>query len=134
MGETKIIKLKLPFPPSQNALTRHGNGVSYSSKIYIDYKSKIYYIILDYANKEGIIFNSCRGRKYLYKGDFEVSIYLHPEDNRRRDIDNYSKALLDSLTFAGFWIDDKYISKLHIYRLDPNKEAYIDITILCKEK
>lgn len=39
-----------------------------------------------------------------------VAIVVHP---RRRigDSDNYTKCILDSLTYAGFWPDDKVVAK-----------------------
>ena len=35
-----------------------------------------------------------------------VHITLHAPDERRRDLDNLTKALFDALTHAGVWADD----------------------------
>jgi crossover junction endodeoxyribonuclease RusA len=35
-----------------------------------------------------------------------VEILLYPPDNRRRDIDNYTKGLFDALTHARVWEDE----------------------------
>ena len=45
-----------------------------------------------------------------------VEITLHVPDKRKRDLDNYLKALFDALTKAGLWEDDSQIDQLHIYR------------------
>ncbi|PJI15838.1 hypothetical protein CVE39_15810 [Enterobacter cloacae complex sp.] len=41
-----------------------------------------------------------------------VEILLFPPDARRRDIDNYNKALFDALTHAGIWEDDSQVQKM----------------------
>jgi crossover junction endodeoxyribonuclease RusA len=35
-----------------------------------------------------------------------------PPDARRRDIDNYNKALFDALTHAGIWEDDSQVKRM----------------------
>ena len=45
-----------------------------------------------------------------------MEVYLYPPDNRKRDLDNYMKGLLDALTEGGLWEDDSLIDQLHIYR------------------
>jgi crossover junction endodeoxyribonuclease RusA len=41
-----------------------------------------------------------------------VEIILYPPDARRRDIDNYNKALFDALTHAGIWEDDSQVQRM----------------------
>ena len=41
-----------------------------------------------------------------------VEIVLYPPDERRRDIDNYNKALFDALTHAGIWEDDSQVRRM----------------------
>ncbi|MDF3665279.1 RusA family crossover junction endodeoxyribonuclease, partial [Enterobacter hormaechei] len=41
-----------------------------------------------------------------------VEILLFPPDARRRDIDNYNKALFDALTHAGIWEDDSQVQRM----------------------
>ena len=45
-----------------------------------------------------------------------VEVILYPPDNRKRDLDNYMKSLLDALTQAGLWEDDSLIDQLFVYR------------------
>jgi hypothetical protein len=42
----------------------------------------------------------------------EVHIVLFPPDQRRRDIDNYNKALFDALTQTGVWEDDSQVKRM----------------------
>ena len=37
---------------------------------------------------------------------------LYPPDQRRRDIDNYNKALFDALTLTGVWEDDSQVKRM----------------------
>jgi crossover junction endodeoxyribonuclease RusA len=57
----------------------------------------------------------------------EVQITLCAPDKRRRDLDNYTKALLDSLTKAGVWEDDSQIDKLTIIRGPNDNKCLISI-------
>lgn len=41
-----------------------------------------------------------------------VEIVLYPPDERRRDIDNYNKALFDALTHAGIREDDSQVRRM----------------------
>jgi crossover junction endodeoxyribonuclease RusA len=54
-----------------------------------------------------------RAVKHLEK-DLKINIVVTRPDNRRRDLDNLTKALLDGLTHAGLWEDDSQIVDLHI--------------------
>lgn len=44
--------------------------------------------------------------------DVEVNITLYPPDRRRRDLDNYNKALFDALTNARVWVDDRQVQRM----------------------
>lgn len=60
----------------------------------------------------------CRGFKCVTEA-FWITIRLYFGDKRNRDIDNYNKILLDSLTGI-VWEDDKQIQKMTI-------EKFIDL-------
>jgi len=45
-----------------------------------------------------------------------VEIAFYMPDARTRDVDNYCKALLDSVTKAGLWEDDSLVDQIFIYR------------------
>ena len=65
----------------------------------------------------------------MLTGRLRVELLLYPPDRRRRDIDNYAKSLLDSLTKAGVWEDDSQIDELTIKRCEIIKGGYVDVSI-----
>jgi crossover junction endodeoxyribonuclease RusA len=84
-----------------------------------------------YVKTQRGVFISQKGRKYreavaeaingqmagLYIQDkILVEVILYPPDNRKRDLDNYMKSLLDALTQSGLWEDDSLIDQLFVYR------------------
>jgi crossover junction endodeoxyribonuclease RusA len=58
-----------------------------------------------------------------------LEVYLFPPDNRKRDLDNYMKGLLDAATHARLWIDDSQIDQLHIYRGEAVSEGVVVVSI-----
>lgn len=52
-----------------------------------------------------------------------VKIYYRPPDKRRRDVDNYIKAIFDALTAAGYWIDDAQAVSVRSCFLESKKRA-----------
>ncbi|HBW7282820.1 TPA: RusA family crossover junction endodeoxyribonuclease [Klebsiella pneumoniae] len=63
-----------------------------------------------------------------------VEIILYPPDYRRRDLDNYNKALLDALTYAGIWEDDNQVKRMAIEWGENVKGGRVEITISAYEK
>lgn len=59
-----------------------------------------------------------RGR-FPASARLRVVLILNPPDRRRRDVDNYSKGLLDAFTHAGIWADDEQIDELLIRKCHP---------------
>ena len=49
-------------------------------------------------------------------GRLEVRVTVCPPDNRRRDLDNVQKALLDALAKGGAYRDDSQIDRLVVER------------------
>lgn len=98
---------ELPFPPSVNAcyraIPRGRICANILSKKGREYKERIAIIL--------------ENDDLLTDKRLMVQIRLFMPDKRRRDIDNYNKILLDSLT--GFiWEDDSQIDILTISRDD----------------
>lgn len=98
------IVLHLPWPPTVNnyySHTRYGVRRSKKGRLYGE------------AVAESV-------REQMHRLDIEykmhVEIFLYPPDKRRRDLDNYMKALLDSCTDCGLWMDDSLIDQLWVYR------------------
>jgi len=48
-----------------------------------------------------------------------VRVEVYPPDNRRRDIDNVQKALLDAMQHGGAYADDSQIVRLTIEKCEP---------------
>jgi len=60
----------------------------------------------------------------------EVALVLYPPDTRHAyDADNYCKAILDSLTKSGVWIDDDQVKRLHIVMGEPIKNGAVEIAV-----
>lgn len=58
-----------------------------------------------------------------------VEVILYPPDKKVRDLDNYMKALLDSLTHGGLWADDSLIDQLSIYRGERTRGGLVRIEV-----
>ncbi|MFK8827299.1 RusA family crossover junction endodeoxyribonuclease, partial [Citrobacter freundii] len=63
-----------------------------------------------------------------------VEIILYPPDARRRDIDNYNKALFDALTHAGVWEDDSQIKRMLVEWGPIVPKGKVEITITAYKK
>ena len=97
-------ELYLPFPPTVNSYySKTRNGVYISNKGRKFRESTADSII---EQLPGVFIDS----RML------VEVVLFPPDKRTRDMDNYNKSLLDSLTKAGLWEDDCLIDQLFNYR------------------
>jgi len=99
------IILYLPWPPTVNSYY----GTARSGAKFISKKGRVFRDALEEAIHEQV-----PGLK-LDEALF-LDVVLYPPDKRRRDLDNYMKALLDACTIAGLWEDDSLIDQLHIYR------------------
>ena len=98
-----MIELTLPWPPSVNRYWRMNNTrmiISWAGRAYR--KAVVDQVLLQ-----------ARGKKT--KGKVRVIIEAWRPDNRRRDLDNLLKAVLDSMGHAGLYVDDSLIADLRIY-------------------
>jgi len=98
------MKLILPFPPSVNTYwrnTRKGVLISASGRCFR-------------SNALAAVMEQLKRRPQPITVNVEVSVLLFPPDKRQRDLDNYLKALFDSLTHAGVWVDDKQIKRFTV--------------------
>lgn len=115
-----LIELYLPWPPSVNnyyAHTRNG--------IYIKKQGKRYRKQAEQAVNE-----QCSGVAQLPLGELlHVEVLLSPPNNRKCDLDNYMKCLLDALTEAGMWADDSIIDQLFIRRASKCSEGMVYVVI-----
>ena len=106
MGETLIKELELPWPPSVNHYYRHVGSKVLISRDGREYRERI----VNKLKLENIT---------TFSGPVELFIELYPPDNRRRDVDNSLKCLLDSFSHGGLYQDDSQIFKLTVIKRDP---------------
>ncbi|MCG5538968.1 RusA family crossover junction endodeoxyribonuclease [Halorhodospira sp. 9622] len=110
------MELTLPWPPSVNTYWRHvpkGGGVrSLISRRGREYRGEVASAVVE-ALAEG---RPAMMRRAQDGARLEVTIEAYPPDRRRRDCDNFAKAVLDSLEHAGVYADDSQIDELHILR------------------
>ena len=67
-------------------------------------------------------------KKGVLSGGIDLKVKLFFGDKRRRDIDNYNKLLLDSLTGI-IWEDDKQIQIITIIKSYDKEDPRIDLEI-----
>ena len=112
-----MIRLILPWPPSVNHYWRRWNGRTIISREGRAYREQVARAI------------RTLGADRRLAGRLAVEMLLFPPDRRRRDIDNLSKALLDSLQAGGVYRDDNQIFDLRIKRLDIIKGGLVEVAI-----
>lgn len=114
------MKLTLPFPPSVNTYwrnTRKGVLISASGRCFR-------------SNALACVMEQLKRRPAPITVNVEVSVLLFPPDKRQRDLDNYLKALFDSLTHAGIWSDDSQIKRFSVEWGEVIKGGRAIITIM----
>ena len=62
-------------------------------------------------------------------GPLEVDVKVFPPDNRRRDIDNVLKSLLDAIEHGGVIHDDSQIADLRARKLAPMARGKVIVKI-----
>ena len=111
--------LVLDFPPSANTYTKHRVAVHRDGKSFVT----------TYTSQRGKDFK--KSTRQVVKrviaelpltGRLAVHIMLHAPNNRRYDIDNRVKPLLDALQHAGLFLDDEQVDAIEVQRgpVQPN--------------
>ena len=108
MGPEDFVRLEIPIPPMLNHYWRHivigGRPRTLISSTGRDFKKNVSQCV------------QCEKKALRIEYRVKVGITVYPPDRRKRDIDGYLKALLDSMTDAGVWIDDEQVDELVIRR------------------
>ena len=118
------MKLTLPFPPSVNSYWRAPNEGPLAGLHLISAKGRKYQ-----SDACAAIIEQLRRLPKPSSALAAVEIILFPPDARRRDLDNYNKALFDALTHAGVWEDDSQVKRMVIEWGPIVKKGRVEITI-----
>ena len=106
------------WPPSNNVYYRNVNGRTILSKrgrVFLD--DGVRYI------------KPLMNRQIPFAGRLGVNIKLYPPCKRKRDVDNFLKAVLDLMTKAGVWQDDSQVDILTVSRESKCKGGRVIIEI-----
>lgn len=101
-----MIELQLPYPPSVNHYWRRVGARTLISRGGRAFRQAVCALL------------AARGVRPL-SGPLRVRINVFPPDQRRRDIDNCLKSLLDALQHGGAYRDDSQIVRLAIEKGQP---------------
>jgi crossover junction endodeoxyribonuclease RusA len=112
----KTIKLTLPYPPTVNHYWGQLGSKKYLGKKGKEFRESVFLCV--YAAQQGRL-----------DARLHMEVYLYPPDNRKRDVDNVLKPLLDALEHAGSYENDSQIDKLCITRMDVTKGGSCDVVI-----
>ncbi|HGT2737073.1 TPA: RusA family crossover junction endodeoxyribonuclease [Klebsiella pneumoniae] len=123
------MKLVLPFPPSVNTYWRAPNKGPLAGRHLISAEGRKYQSAACAA-----IIEQLRRLPKPTTAPAAVEITLFPPDMRRRDLDNYNKALFDALTHAGVWEDDSQVKRMAIEWGENVKGGRVEITITAYKK
>ena len=116
MGEVSPVAFDLPWPPSVNRYYRH-----VGFRVLVSSEGRKYRMMA--VSRLGGAFPKQAGR-------LRLTAELYPPDNRRRDIDNILKCLLDSLQAAGLYVDDSQVKSLRLDMRDPvPPEGFIHVQL-----
>jgi Holliday junction resolvase RusA-like endonuclease len=96
-----VLDLELPYPPSVNHYFRMVGRRVLISREGRAFRGRVCSIL------------AALGVRPL-SGPLALEIEVYPPDNRRRDIDNVQKALLDALQHGGAYRDDSQVVRLAI--------------------
>lgn len=104
-----MFEITLPYPPSVNHYWRHVGPRTLISRQGLAFRQEV----------EVRVWRS-RGfqRWQPLVGPLDVEVLLYPPDQRRRDIDNALKSLLDALGHARVYEDDSQVTRLTVERRD----------------
>lgn len=127
------LKLTLPWPPSVNHYKKVGRLVTTTS-------GKLYQQRVNTNETQAFYYETyIRTKQQLAREGFKfvigetiplgVDVWLHPPNEKRYDIDNRLKVLLDGLVRAKIIIDDSLINRLLVQKMGmiPNGQVIVNI-------
>lgn len=120
---SEVIRLELPYPPSTNRYWRNVNGRMVLSRAGREYRKAVDGLWWKLLQEGG---GCCQTSK-----DDKLWIYIeaHPPDNRRRDLDNLLKPILDALQYAELFADDSQIAIISALKLNPVPGGMVRVSL-----
>jgi len=112
-----VIELELPHPPSLNHYWRRVGAKTLISRGGRAFRIAVCSIL------------AARGVRPM-SGPLEVYLDIYPPDRRRRDVDNFQKALLDALAHGGAYHDDSQIVHLDTWKRSPTPGGKVVVRIV----
>jgi crossover junction endodeoxyribonuclease RusA len=125
-------KIELPWPPSVNHYKQAGalrvtkSGKLYQPRINTAATTQFFFDVWNQIRK----LKATEGLKSFDSAKIEVHIQLWMPDNRKRDIDNPCKLLLDSLQHAKLYDDDSQIIRLVVQKMGIIPKGKVIVTVL----
>jgi Holliday junction resolvase RusA-like endonuclease len=113
-----MLEVELPYPPSINHYWRRVGHATLISREGRRFRASVVAILAAL-------------RPEPLAGDLAVEVEVYPPDNRRRDIDNVQKALLDALQHGGAYADDSQVVRLTITKCSPVAGGKTIVRIRC---
>lgn len=68
--------------------------------------------------------------KPLVSSRLRLELVMYPPDNKKRDLDNILKAILDALQHANLYADDFHIQQLYIERGEVRRFGEVEFTLI----
>ena len=111
-----MITVTLPWPVSINKYLRRSGKIMHTTNEAKAYRRDVGWL--------------CKGLNPFGTKRLWVHIAAFPPDNRKRDLDNIQKVLIDALMHSGLFVDDSQIDKLHTDRMTVRKnDGVVVVTI-----
>lgn len=105
MSDPRMVRLRLPYPPSANRLYRRYRGrVTLSAEVrrFRQLVGELWFVQ-----------RLCHGAAHEFQeGPLSLTVAVYPPDRRRRDIDNILKILCDALQHARIIGDDSQFRRI----------------------
>ncbi len=111
-----MFEIELPYPPSINHYWRRVGYRTLISREGRRFRASVVAIL-------------AARRLTPLAGPLKVEVEVFPPDNRRRDIDNVQKALLDALQQGGAYLDDSQIIDLHARKRRPKPPGLVRVIL-----